>query len=69
MPYRPPFDPAEVARATQVAYDERHRYDVQLDRRDRFVPRPLLLCPTCGKDMAARADCATCGDETEVEAA
>jgi hypothetical protein len=32
-------------------------------------PEPVGFCPVCGRDVAARALCAVCGDELEQEAA
>jgi rubrerythrin len=69
--YRPPFDPAEVARTTQAAYDERHRHDKRLERRERFEPRPLVtfFCETCGKEREAQFLCPACGDVLDETAA
>jgi hypothetical protein len=48
-------------------WEDRDR-EADLEDRGRFRVRPLLRCPTCFKDLAARKDCAACGDETDVAA-
>ena len=72
MPYRPPFDPAEVARRTELEHDRRHREDQAFERAAMHDPSSwtgVPLCAMCGRVLIAQETCAACGDSDETDVA
>jgi hypothetical protein len=62
-------DPDELERFLVYEWNRLDASEQLFELRERFGERRLTArhCSTCGKDITAQADCAACGDETDVE--